>query len=186
MKTGNVFVRLLTGLWRGVDGVRKVLHLIVLLLFFAIVLGAISSTAPTLPGQAALVISPVGGLVEQLAGDPYDRAIAKLLDDTDPETLVRDVVDGLKFAQDDPQIEAVVLELDGFYGGGLSKLEEVAEAIQAFGPPASRSSHRPACTRKGPTIWRPKRTLSICTRKACGCRAASTCIATTIAKRSTS
>ena len=132
MKSGNVFLRMLAGLWKGVDGVRKILHLIVLLIVFGVVFGAISSTAPTLPGRAALVIAPVGVLVEQLEGDPYDRAIAELLDDANPETLVRNIVEGLEFAQDDPQIEAVVLDLDGFAGGGLSKLEQVAEALQAF------------------------------------------------------
>ena len=119
-------------LWHGADGLRKILHLVVLLFMFAIVFGALSATAPSLPSQAALIIAPVGGLVEQLAGDPYDRAIEELLGESKPQTLVQGVVDGLRFAKDDERIKAVVLELDGLGGSGLSKLERVAEALDDF------------------------------------------------------
>lgn len=132
MSIRNALARLFSALWAGVDGVRKVLHLIVLLFLFAIILGALSATSPSLPNRAALVIAPVGALVEQLEGDPYDRALAELLNDSTPQTLVKDVIDGLQFAKDDFRIEAVVLELGGLGGGGLSKLERIAEAIEDF------------------------------------------------------
>ena len=132
MSIRGTLAGIFSALWAGVDGVRKVLHLIVLLFLFAVILGALSATSPSLPNRAALVISPVGALVEQLEGDPYDRALAELLDDAKPQTLVKDVIDGLQFAKDDSRIEAVVLELGGLGGGGLSKLERVAEAIEDF------------------------------------------------------
>ncbi len=132
MSIRGALAGLFSALWAGVDGIRKVLHLIVLLFLFAVVLGALSATSPSLPSRAALVISPVGALVEQLEGDPYDRALAELLDDAKPQTLVKDVIDGLRFAADDSRIDAVVLELGGLGGGGLSKLERVAEAIEDF------------------------------------------------------
>lgn len=132
MSIRNALSRLFSALWAGVDGIRKVLHLIVLLFVFAIILGALASTAPSLPARAALVIAPVGALVEQLEGDPYDRALAELLDDAKPETLARDIVDGLRFAKDDKTIDAVVLELGGLGGGGMSKLERVADAMLDF------------------------------------------------------
>ena len=45
-------------LWRGLDGLRKFLHLVLLLLLFGIVLGALRTTIPVLPSKAALVIRP--------------------------------------------------------------------------------------------------------------------------------
>ena len=132
MSIRNTLGRLFGAIWAGVDGIRKVLHLFVLLFLFALILGALSSTSTPVPSQAALVITPVGALVEQLEGDPYDRAIAELLDDAEPQTLVRDVIEGLRFAKDDSRIEVVVLELGGMGGGGLSKLEAVADAIDEF------------------------------------------------------
>ena len=62
-------------LWRGLDALRKVLHLIVLLVIFIFVLVALSPSIPIVPQKAALVLAPQGALVEQLAGDPLDRAI---------------------------------------------------------------------------------------------------------------
>ena len=65
-------------LWTGADALRKILHLLLLLVLFGIVLGALSATAPVLPASGALLIQPAGALVEQLEGDPYDRALAEI------------------------------------------------------------------------------------------------------------
>ena len=118
--------------WAAIDGLRKVLHLLLMLFIFAIFLGALSSTTPILPAKSALLISPIGSLVEELEGDPYDRAIAELLGESIPQTLVQDVIDGLQFARDDDRITGVVLELGGLQGSGLSQLQRVGEAIDAF------------------------------------------------------
>ena len=62
-----------SGLWRALDGLRKVLHLIVLLVVFGIIIGIIRGSVPLVPSKAALVIAPEGPLVEQLAGNPRQR-----------------------------------------------------------------------------------------------------------------
>ncbi len=128
----GVVARVLSALWTGVNGVRKVLHLLVLLFIFSIVMSAISSTTPRLPSEAALLIQPLGALVEQLEGDPYDRAIAGLLGDEDTQTLVQDIIDGLEYARDDSRVKAVVLDLRGLRGGGLTKLHRIGTALDEF------------------------------------------------------
>jgi len=132
MSNRRIVGRVFSAVWTGVNGVRKVLHLLVLLFVFSIVIGALLSTAPHLPSQAALVIQPYGVLVEQLQGDPYDRAIAGLLGEEDPQTLVQDIIDGLEYAEDDSRIKAVVLDLRNLSGGGLSKLQRIAAALDEF------------------------------------------------------
>lgn len=135
MSIGKALGRLISALWAGVDGLRKILHLILLLLVFAVVLAAIGSSGPSLPSlpaSAALVIAPSGAMVEQLEGSPLDRAFAELSDDTTAQTLLRDVVDGLRYAKQDGSIEVVVLELGGLGGAGMSKLVRAAEAITDF------------------------------------------------------
>ena len=62
--------------WRGLDGLRKVLHLILLLVVFGVLLVALSPSMPIVPQRAALVLAPQGAIVEQLAGDPFERAVA--------------------------------------------------------------------------------------------------------------
>lgn len=125
-------VRLFSALWTGIDAVRKVLHLLVLLIIFSVFVGALSSSGPMIQAKSALVIRPVGTIVEQLEGDPYDRALAELLENVQAQTLVQDIVDGLQYAKDDDRITAVYLDLSAMPGGGLSKLQRIAAAIDDF------------------------------------------------------
>ncbi|HNP34958.1 MAG TPA: signal peptide peptidase SppA [Woeseiaceae bacterium] len=127
----NPFLRFLHGLWRGADGLRKVLHLIVLLAMFSIIVVAVNKAAPIMPTDAALELRPSGVLVEQFEGDPFDRAKLKLFGGTpESQTVVQDLVDALRFASTDKRIKLVHLELSNLAGGGLSKLQRIAHAMQ--------------------------------------------------------
>jgi len=132
MSIGNSLKRLFVALWSGVDGVRKVLHLLVLLFIFSIVVSALSYSTSVVPASAALVIRPVGRIVEQLAGDPFERALAELVGDAEPQTLAQDIIDGLEYAKDDDRITMVLLDLSAMPGGGLSKLQQIGTAIDDF------------------------------------------------------
>ena len=132
MSSSNFLVRLISSIWRGVNGVRKVLHLLLLVVLFIVFFGALSGAPPLMPQRAALFLQPVGPLVDQLDGDPYERALAELLGDAPPQTLVQDFVDALAFAKNDDRIDAVHLELSAVTGGGLSKLRRIGVAIEDF------------------------------------------------------
>ena len=125
-------LRIVSGIWRGLDRLRRVLHLILLLgLFLVLIAGAIGERV-FIPPTAALVIAPRGVLVDQLSGDALDRALARAQGAPLGETLVRDVVDSLRAARDDERIKAVVLDLDEMTGAGLSKLQDVAVELRRF------------------------------------------------------
>ena len=124
--------RFFAAIWSGVDSVRKILHLVLLLFIFMLVFGAMQDTPLVLPERAALVVEPYGYLVEQIEGHPLDRALAELAGDGRPQTLVQDIVDALDYAKDDDRIEVVYLELSSLLGGGLAKLQRVAAAIEDF------------------------------------------------------
>jgi protease-4 len=128
----SVLVRLLRNLWRLLDGVRKVLHLVLLLVIFAILLDGLARERPVVPTAAALVIDPQGALVEQLSGDPLDRALERARGTASHETLVKDIVDAIRAGKDDKRIKALVLQLDGMSGAGLSKLQEIGAEIRDF------------------------------------------------------
>ncbi|HEU4601331.1 MAG TPA: signal peptide peptidase SppA [Steroidobacteraceae bacterium] len=119
-------------LWRALDALRKVLHLIVLLVIFGVIVAALSPHIPVIPQQAALVIAPQGPLVEQLTGDPVERAVAEMYGEDRSETLLRDVVEAIHEAKKDRRIKVLVLDLSGLSGGGLVKLEELTRAIDDF------------------------------------------------------
>jgi protease IV len=125
-------LRIVHAIWRGLDRLRRLLHLILLLGIFLLVLASTLGERVFVPTGAALVIAPRGALVDQLSGDPLGRAIAKARGTPIEETLVRDVVDALRAARTDDRINGVVLQLDGMTGAGLSKLQELAAEIDAF------------------------------------------------------
>jgi protease-4 len=124
--------KLLHWIWGGLDGLRKVLHLVLLLLLFGTLWGVLSRSIPLVPDKAALVIAPQGPLVEQLSGDPLERAVAEMLRQAPSETLVRDVVEAVDAAREDARISALYLDLGGMSGASVPKLQEVGRAIAEF------------------------------------------------------
>jgi protease IV len=125
--------RLSARIGRGLDLTRRVILNIVFFGLLAFVLIAVTaSDRPEVPGQAALVVNPKGMLVDQLTGTVLDRAINRMMGQDRPETLVRDVVRSIELAKDDRRITALVLDLDNLWGGGLTKLQDIARAVENF------------------------------------------------------
>jgi protease-4 len=118
--------------WWFLDGLRRVLHLILLLFFFGVVLVALRGSIPSLPERAALVVAPEGRLVEQLSGDPLERALEDARSKEHSETLLWDLTDSIRAAAKDKHIPVLVLDLEHFEGGGQPSLEELARAIREF------------------------------------------------------
>ncbi len=117
--------------WRLLDGLRKVVHLILMLFLLALFVALVSPAPVIVPSSSALVISPSGDLVDQLTGTPLDRALEAAGGELG-ETLVGDLVEAIDRAADDSRIEALVLNLDEMGSAGLTKLHRVAEAMARF------------------------------------------------------
>jgi protease IV len=132
MKERGLAMRVIAAIWRGLDRLRRILHLILLLAVFLFLLGGLVGDRVLVPRAAALVIAPQGALVDQLSGAPLERALAKAQGTPFQETLLRDVVDALRAARDDDRIRVAVLQLDGLSGSGLSKLQELTDEIVLF------------------------------------------------------
>jgi protease IV len=118
--------------WRILDGIRRVLHLALMLVIFGFILAALHTSIPIVPRSAALVIAPQGELVEQLSGDSVRRALGEASGGPDPETLLRDVTEAIAAAKADSRIKLIVLDLDQMDTAGLSKLQEVGAALRDF------------------------------------------------------
>jgi protease IV len=124
--------RVFRSLWRFLDGLRKVLHLLLLLALLAIVLVASRQPLPLVASGAALVVKPEGRLVEQQSGSAWERSLGALSADHEPETLVRDLVEAIHAAASDRRIKALVIDTSELTGGGLTKLAAVADAVAEF------------------------------------------------------
>jgi protease-4 len=117
---------------RGLDWVRRFLHLILLLLIFGFVIGALRVSIPKVPSKAALVIAPEGQIVDQLSGDPIQRAVAQARGQGRSETLLWDLTDSIRAAAKDKRIPVLVIDTEYFEGAGQPTLEELARAIREF------------------------------------------------------
>src|SRR2546425_6496 len=121
-----------SGLWRGLDALRKALHLILLLVIFAIVVAALRGAVPRIPSKAALLVAPQGELVEQLSGAPVERALQEARGEGHAETLLWDLTDSIHAAASDTRIPALALDLERFEGATQVTLEELANALREF------------------------------------------------------
>ncbi len=132
MSLVNIAGKVMRFVWSVLDGLRRALHLLILLFVFLLLLVIFSHDIPIVPGSGALLLAPRGNIVEQLAGSPVDRAVSEFRGEDDPQTVLRDLIDAMKTAKSDPRINSMVLDLRGMRGGGLSKLEALGDAIDSF------------------------------------------------------
>ncbi len=119
-------------LWHGLDVLRRVLHLLLLLALLAVLIAALRNSIPKLPDRGALVIRPSGDIVEQLSGEPLQRAISEAQDQSPPQTLLWDLTRAIRGAAKDPRVQALLIETDDLESVGLPETEELAAAIGQF------------------------------------------------------
>lgn len=133
-KKPNLIFRAFSFIWRLIErlvkGIQVLIFLFVLLLFISVFSG-MSGRGVTVADSAALIVAPVGVLVEQAAGEPLDRALLRM-QDGETQTVVREVVESLQRAAQDDRIKVAVLLTDYLQGGGLSKHQDIAVALDEF------------------------------------------------------
>ena len=128
--------RLLTGFWTLIDQARRsIVNILFLLIIYALIKGLFFAETPTVPSGAALVIKPLGFVVDELDYvEPIDEALDELTDNSEkvPQTLLSDLLTAIDKGRQDESINALLLDLRSFYGAGPSKLQDIALAIQSF------------------------------------------------------
>jgi protease-4 len=126
------------GAWRLLVAVKDGLVLLFLILFFALLYAGLkmARTPEPMPSSGALHLMLDGPIVEQ----PREiDQLATLAGGAAPgEHRLRDVVRAIERAAGDSTVKAVVLDLDGFGGGGQVALQRVGAAldkVRAAGKP---------------------------------------------------
>ena len=122
----------LLAIWRFLDGLRRVVQLLVLLVVCVLIAGVLRKSVPHMPHDGALLVRPEGRIVEQLSGNPVERAFDEASGQRQPQTLLWDLTEGINAAAGDKRVTALVLELDGFEGAGQPALEELAGTLSKF------------------------------------------------------
>lgn len=120
-------------IWRGLDATRRVvLNVVFFGLVIALLAALVASGKPKVPKGCALVVKPVGAIVEQVESNALDRARAELVGGSSQQTLLKDLVDALDAAREDTRIKAVVLDLGEMGVAGMTKLEDLGAALKRF------------------------------------------------------
>ncbi|WP_070157554.1 signal peptide peptidase SppA [Sphingobium phenoxybenzoativorans] len=119
--------------WRILVGVKDALVLLFMLLFFGLLYAALSFTPKPVAtvSKGALLLDLKGVIVEQ----PQEADSLSFLTSAGPEMKefrLRDIVAALEAAKTDGKVKAVVLNLDGFMGGGQVALSRVGAAMDAL------------------------------------------------------
>ena len=124
--------RFFGGLWRAITVLRlalaNLLFIAALVLLYLVLTGGPSRE---LPERAALLLAPAGRVVDErsrveplaLLGDPSPATA---------EVRLRDLIDAVDRAADDPAISALVIDTDELLYLGLSRLQELAPALERF------------------------------------------------------
>ena len=121
--------KLLRYIWSFIDGMRRIATNLILLLVIVAVIVAIAHPGPTVPDGAALLVRPVGTLVEQAT---FEFSLSSLSGEQQKETALPDLLEAIRAARDDARIKLLVLETDNIDGGGLAKFGELRAAIADF------------------------------------------------------
>jgi protease-4 len=134
MSGSNPITRVFGFIWRLIERLVKGIQVLIFLFVVVLVLSALSGLSGggiTIADSGALVIAPSGFLVEQAEGEPLDRALLEM-EDGDGQTIVREVIKSLELAAEDDRIQAVVLLPGYLQGGGLSKQQAIAAALDKY------------------------------------------------------
>ncbi|HEY1130823.1 MAG TPA: signal peptide peptidase SppA [Roseateles sp.] len=120
--------------WWLLDGTRRALMNLFVLLLLVIVVTALLTRGPkALADKTTLVLKLDGNLVEQFSGSPREQLMAQAQGRSTPrQTRLRDVLAALDQAARDDKISTVLLDVEDLAGAGQAGLHEVTAALQRF------------------------------------------------------
>ena len=133
MTKPSLLRRILSGIWNAITWIRLALTNLLFLLMLAIIYFVyLGGTPEPLPEKAALLLNPMGTIVDQKS--PVDPMQALLGEPSpmDHEVLLRDVIDAIELAAEDEGINSLVMELDYLMYVGISRSQEIVSALEAF------------------------------------------------------
>ncbi len=135
MATNQSFIsRFFRGTWRFIDGARKVfLNLIFLFFLYILIIALMDSGEPLMiQPDTALLLQPSGDVVEQYSGTPLDYVLQQATETSRTETRLRDLVEAVRRASNDPSIVRLVIDPNYMRRIGLASLLELESAIAGF------------------------------------------------------
>jgi protease-4 len=133
MSKPSLLRRVFGFLWNLLTRIRLALANILFLVMLALIYFVYMGGGPEpMPKKAALLLNISGTVVDERT--PVDPLMAILSEPTpaDHEVLLRDIIESIEIAAEDPSITALVMELDALLYVGISKSMEIVPALETF------------------------------------------------------
>ncbi len=125
--------RIVRFLWKTLSWVRiAVLNLLFIALLVIIFQSLKHAPEIQVPKQSALFVAPSGVLVDQQTYQPTVLDLLSDPQDRPQETNIHDLIKAIRYARDDREITGLVIRLDFLASAGISKIEEIGQAINYF------------------------------------------------------
>ena len=133
----SILKRFFSSVWKIINLSRLVILNILFFILFFTFIGLLSSGDKVIevPDKSALVLNLVGDIVEQKRNiDPMEPFLLEASDqpEENPEILLSDIIDVITKAKTDDRVSIIVLQLQGLGFVGLSKLQQIAFALEDF------------------------------------------------------
>lgn len=127
----TALMKILSSVWRLITAIKNALGNLLFVFLVVVIVVAISFRDEVeINDRSALVLNPKGFIVEQFtAVNPLEDLMSGY---RQQETMLRDILNALTIARDDPQITALVLDLTELEGAGMGHLEEIGNALKDF------------------------------------------------------
>lgn len=113
-------------------------HVILLLILYFLIAFLFFDNNIVLKSNTALVVAPIGNIVNQYSGTPSEKIINQIRGSDVPETQMRDLLKVIDQATYDDRISVLVLKPDYIWNIGLADLMELEAAIDAFRDKSSK------------------------------------------------
>lgn len=117
--------------WKFLVAIKDGLVLIAMLLFFAALYAALSSRPNVASISDGALLLDLGGVIVEESSQPGFSTLLTGGNNLTGEYQLRDIVQVLEASTTDDRVKAIVLDLDGFLGGGQTSLTSVGEALAA-------------------------------------------------------
>ncbi len=122
-------------LWKILSsGLSFLSNLLFLGLIAVVVVASMYTPEVKVPTDCALVLAPVGEIVEERSPiDPLTRVMSEVTDTPlHEETFLQDIIDAVEVAVEDPRIKMLVLNTNRMTGASLDQVQSIGAALAHF------------------------------------------------------
>ncbi len=118
---------------KGLNLIRIILlNFIFFLILFWVVSFFLKDYRPTVPYSTVLILKPEGNILEESSLPDFFTPAHELTGTYQTGCVLKDIIDAIESGRNDTRVRVLLLDLSEMGSAGLSKLQEIGNAIERF------------------------------------------------------